>query len=470
MDYDVIVIGGGGAGMSAAVEAANQGARVLIVEAGDSLGGSTALSGGVYYAAGTEAQRAQGIEDSADDMFRYYMTLNQYRVEPSLVRRLCDEAAAGLEWLEGMGAEFPAANLYQSGVDGIKRGHRCEQQGAGIAQALEAAISQKGLDVALQTRVRDLLRDDTGRVTGIRVDGADVTAHSVVLATGGFGANPEMLAHLYPEAASASDWAWYIGVDTCRGDGIEMATAAGGEVVGHDRGLLLITPGFARDTEPYMPGWLVYVNRDGRRFIDETTEYSVVSGVVKAQPASECFAVFDEAARLASKPPAHTVKNPWSNPQWSGERLAQLAKDGRIFSADTLAELGEKAGIRPGALATTIESYNASASRGEDDMFFKGTDHLRQLTTPPYYAARLRSAIVCLTATGIRIDVDGQVLDRADQVIEGLYAAGETTGGVMGERYIGGGNSITNAIVFGRIAGASAARTAQVANTAIKAA
>ena len=107
--------------MSAAIEAASHSARALIVEAGDRLGGSTAMSGGVYYAAGTEAQRAQGIEDTPDEMFRYYMTLNQYRVEPSLVRKLCDEAAPSLKWLIGMGAEFPAENLYQSGVDGVAR-------------------------------------------------------------------------------------------------------------------------------------------------------------------------------------------------------------------------------------------------------------------------------------------------------------------------------------------------------------
>jgi fumarate reductase flavoprotein subunit len=448
--------------MSAAIEAASHSARVLIVEAGDRLGGSTALSGGVYYAAGTEAQRAQGIEDTPDEMFRYYMTLNQYRVEPSLVRKLCDEAAPSLKWLMELGAEFPAENLYQSGVDGVKRGHRCAQQGVGITQALEAGVSSRGVQVALKTRVQELLRDEAGRVTGIRADGTEVTSHSVVLATGGFGANAEMLAHLYPEAAAAADWAWYIGVDSCRGDGIEMATAAGGEVVGHNRGLLLITPGFARDTEPYMPGWIAYVNRDGRRFIDETTEYSVVSGVVKEQPAGECFAVFDEAARLASKPPAHTVKNPWSNPQWSSERLAQLAKEGRIFSADTVTELAEKAGIRPGSLETTVVAYNESAERGKDAMFFKPPDHLRPISTPPFYAARLRSAIICLTAAGVRIDADGHVLDRSGRSIEGLYAAGETTGGVMGERYIGGGNSITNAIVFGRIAGASAASAALV--------
>lgn len=457
MDYDVIVIGGGGAGMSAAVSAAESSARVLLVEAGPKLGGSTSMSGGVYYAAGTAAQRSQGIDDSPDAMFRYYMTVNQYRVEPSLVRRLCDEAAAGLEWLEGFDVEFPAENIYQSGVDGIQRGHRAVDQGAGIARGLEGAVSQYGIDVALNTRVRELLRDDDGRVSGIRVEGQDIRANSVVIATGGFGANPRLLAKHYPEAAAASDWAWYIGVDQCQGDGLELGQSVGGDVVGHNRGLLLITPGFARDTEPYMPGWLVYVNRDGRRFIDETTEYSVVSGVVKEQPASECFAIFDEASRLASKPPAHTVKNPWSNPQWSSERLAQLAKDKRIFSADTLEELGEKAGIHPRALATTVATYNAGADSGRDSQFFKRAELLQAIRKPPFYAARLRSAIVCLTATGLRIDTDARVLDCGDQPIAGLYAAGETTGGVMGERYIGGGNSITNAIVFGRIAGRSAA-------------
>jgi len=458
MDYDVIVVGGGGAGMSAAIEAATAGKSVLIADAGDRLGGSTRMSGGVFYAGGSSVQRAAGVTDDTEETFRYYMVLNQYRVEPSLVRKLCEECPGTLDWLIGLGADFPPENIYQSGVDGIARGHRATGQGEGIANALEAAVSQLGIDVSLRTRVRQLHRDDDGAVRGIVVDGQVIRSAAVVLASGGFGASHEKLAHLYPEAAAGGDWTWYIGADTCKGDGLDMGTEAGGEITGHDKGLLLLTPGFGQDVAPYQPAWLSYVNRDGRRFINETTEYSVVSGVVKNQPAGECFAIFDEASRLSSKSPSVSVKNPWSYPQWDADSLERRANAGEIYRADDLTSLAEAAGIRVNALESTVEACNHAADTGVDALFFKAAEHLRPIKTPPFYAVRLRPAVVCLTSAGLRIDACAAVLSRAGRPIEGLFAAGEITGGVMGERYVGGGNSISNAIVFGRIAGQSAAR------------
>ena len=193
------------------------------------------------------------------------------------------------------------------------------------------------------------------------------------------------------------------------------------------------------------------MNRDGRRFVDETTEYAVLSGVVKDQLNGECFAVLDDETRL------HAPRGPYPAPSWDAETLARLADQGRVFRADSLEALAEAAGIRAGALATTVAAYNAGCAAGADSAFFKAADLLRPIARPPFWAVRLRPSIVCLTSTGLRIDTDARVLDRDDRPVAGLYAAGETTGGVLGERYIGGGNSIANAIVFGRIAGASAA-------------
>ena len=164
-DYDVIVVGGGGAGMSAAIMAADAHARVLLVDADKKLGGSTALSGGVYYAAGTAQQRARGyLDDSADGLFEYYMTLNQYRVEASLARRLCDGAADGLAWLTDMGVEFRPEDLYASGVESVPRGHAALGNGAAIAAALEREVSRRAIDVALNTRVSELVTTADSRV------------------------------------------------------------------------------------------------------------------------------------------------------------------------------------------------------------------------------------------------------------------------------------------------------------------
>jgi fumarate reductase flavoprotein subunit len=163
---------------------------VLIIEAADRAGGSTALSGGVFYAAGTAVQRARGIDgDTPDAMFQYYMTLNQYKLEPALVRRLCDEAPAALEWLTELGVEFPESNLYVAGVDKIARGHRAAGMGLEIATVLEGACNRSGVDLVTRTRVRELCLEN-GRVVGVRVDGEELRTNAVVIATGGFGNNP----------------------------------------------------------------------------------------------------------------------------------------------------------------------------------------------------------------------------------------------------------------------------------------
>lgn len=453
-DFDVIVIGAGGAGLAAANVAAGRGTRVLLVDAAQRAGGSTALSGGVFYAAGTSVQRACGIADDPAEQFRYYMNVNQHKLEAALVHRLCHDSATALDWLIQLGAEFKAADLYVAGVDGVRRGHRCAGAGAMITAALEGALTGKAVELALATRVRQLLRDPvTGRIAGIDVDGQHVTAHSVVLASGGFGANPKLLGELYPDATVAGEMAWYIGSSHAQGDGLQMGRAAGAELAGRNRGLLLLTPGFARDVEPYLPPWLVYINREGRRFVNETTEYSVLAEVLKEQTGGECFGIFDERSRAtASSKPA---------PNWSADRLAHFAAIGRLQSADDVAGLAARIGVRPDTLQTTLEIYNRDCESGSDGMFFKRADALQPVRTPPFYAARIQPAVICWTGTGLRINRDACVLNAADRPIAGLYAAGETTGGMFGECYAAGGASIANAVVFGRVAGASAAAHAR---------
>jgi flavocytochrome c len=447
-DYGVIVVGAGGAGLAAATVAADAGARVLLVEAGDKAGGSTALSGGVFYAAGTSLQTQAGIEDNVEDLFHYYMNVNQHKLEASVVRRLCEDAAPTFEWLVSLGVRFPLDNLYCSGVDRVRRGHRAEGHGAEIAEVLEGSLTGKSVDVALATRVQDLLVEN-GRVRGIEVAGDAVRAGAVVLATGGFGNNPRLLAELYPSAARQGDLAWYIGSTHSKGDGLEMGRSVGADISTPDRGLLLMTPGFVKELEPYLPPWLVHVNHEGRRFIDESTEYSVLAEVLMSQTAGECFAIFDEAARSAAKSqPA---------PNWSADRLAHFAETGKLSRADTVSGLADTLGVRPATLETTVEIYNAGARAGTDDRFFKPAEHLKEIATPPFYGARIRPAVICWTGTGLRIDREARVLDTADRPIQGLFAAGETTGGMFGQCYAGGGASIGNAIVFGRVAGRNAA-------------
>jgi fumarate reductase flavoprotein subunit len=452
-DFDVIVVGGGGAGLASAVAAADCGAKVLIVEAGDAVGGSTALSTGVFYAAGTSVQRAIGIADSADAMYHYCMTLSQYRAEASLVRRLCDDSAEAFEWLLSLGVEYRPEHLYISGVDTVPRGHRPVEYGAGLVATLDQAASTRGVVVSLRTRARELLILD-GVVAGIVVDGLEIHSGAVVIATGGFGQNRELLARYYPDAAMQGNLSWYIGGKHSNGDGLRMGQQVGAAVSGYNCGLLEITAGFVKSPESYLPPWLLMVNRDGRRFVMEGAAYAVMSGVVKAQLGGEGIILFDETARQSAKA-VMTYKRLYEN--WVPEQLAHFAREGKLEVASTIEELADKVGIRSDTLLTTVERYNRDCDAGKDSLFFKAAAHLKPVRTSPFYAARVRPAILVITGAGLRIDCNASVLDEADKSIPGLFAAGEATGGVIGERYYGGGVSIASNIVFGRLAGKGAA-------------
>lgn len=465
-DYDVIVIGGGGAGMAAAITACDAGARVALLEAADRLGGSTALSGGVVYGAPTSVQRAAGIDsDTVDAMFEYYMTLNQHKVEPAIVRRLCELSGPAIEWLISMGVEFDPAELYASGVESVPRGHKTTGNGAALAEVLDREVNRRNIDVSRGCRVTALHTDERGCVRGVVLDGETVSANSVIIATGGFGHNRLLLNRHYPEAAQHGDWTWAITAKTCTGDGLLMGQEVGADIAGHNRGLLLTTPGFYRDLEVFVPGWLVYVNREGRRFINETTEYAVMAGVVKDQIGGSVFAIFDDNARATAVPEpryAAAHKAGIITLNWVTDKIDEQIAKGKVIKAQTLSELADLVGIESGALETTIARYNTDCGQGLDSKFHKDGELMKPVAQPPFYAAEIRPAIVCLTSTGLRVDRDMHVLDRADRPIGGLFSAGEVSGGVLGDRYIGGGNSIANAIVFGRVAGEQAAREAGV--------
>ena len=451
VDYDVIVIGSGAAGLSAAIGAADCGARVLIMEADTQIGGSSRLSGGHFYAAGTSAQRAKGIADTPDAMFEHYMTLNQWMVEPSVVRRFCDLSAPTFEWLQGLGVNFPQEGVYQSGVGSIPRGHQPEGNGERVVQVLDAQRADRNIDIVLNARVDALVSDDMGRICGIESGPDKATCGAVVIAAGGFGANPEMLAQHYPDATAAEDWSWYIGSPHAQGDGLKLGLAAGGVLDGHNRGLLLVTPGFSHDLEVMLPGWLILVNSDGRRFANETGPYTMLSGLIQKQ-GGPVYAVFDEAARASAK------RGPLSQAYWVDEILTAKANEGRINRADSLSALAEQISVSEAGLNGTVEQYNADCESGTDSRFFKPVGSgSRAISNPPFYAAEVRPAIVCWTGTGLRINADTSVLANNEQPVTGLYAAGESVGSLHGDRYVGGGGSFGPCIVFGKLAGENAA-------------
>jgi fumarate reductase flavoprotein subunit len=457
VDYDVIVLGGGGAGLAATIEASNRGAAVLLLEASDELGGSTRMSAGVCYATETSVQREAGVSDSVGAMFAYYMALNQWFVEPSLAMRLCRESGPTLEWLIRLGVDFPVTGLYRSGVDDIPRGHQCVGGGAALVMAMADRARELGAEIRLGTRVLELAAED-GAVRGVLLDGSVLPAASVVVATGGFGANPELLRRYFPAAlAHGPRWTNYFGSPTSQGDGITMTRALGAAVAGQGFGMLNWTAGFSDQPADFCPSWIVFVNLDGQRFMAENAPYAVAGDLIQAQPGSRCFAIMDEAARSSSvNANARRDQLGVGEYTWDAESIMRQYEEGRILRADSLSALAALAAIEPAAFQNTVAEYNEDIRAGRDRRYLKAGE-LREVTSGPFWAIEIRASTFGNTFAGLKIDEHGRVYSEAGAVIPGLFAAGEAAGGVMGPRYVGGGNSISNAIVFGRLAGGAAA-------------
>lgn len=459
-DFDVVVVGTGAAGLCAALEAASAGAEVLLVESEAVAGGSTNLSGGIIMAADTSVQRAAGYTDSIEALYRDYSNLNQGAIDPGLVWQLASQSGPAVEWLIGLGVKFVRQLVYAA-EESVPRSHIPTRGGAGIVKVLLNACKDRGVDIAYGKRITDLVVEN-GAACGVRVGNETVRASSVVLALGGFGANPALWQEHLPSLAEAGRAAWYIGAEGARGDALRLGSQVGAAVVGHDRCLALLTPDFYRNLEVYFPGWLVMVDRSGQRRVDESTSYSTMELAHRRH--GPFFAIFDAAAKKAAQPglplqykqavpgmEAATTSN------WVEPVLDEMIALGKVASAPTLEQLANTLSIDADGLKATVARYNEQTTAGADADFRKETRFMRRLDEPPFYGVELRRGILALTSTGLRIDASAAVLDSHGDRIPGLYAAGECTGGVLGTIYVGSGNSMANCVVFGRTAGVSAA-------------
>lgn len=447
---DVVVVGGGIAGYSAALSAAQAGAEVVLLEKQPTPGGSTRMSGGFVAFAGTEEQQAHGVSDSNELLVRDLAEVGEHRNDPALLQTYAEHQHEVYRWLRSLGARFGALEL--SSGQSVPRGHHIPP--GELLDLLHGALLATGrARVRTEHRVVSLQRDG-GRVTAVAVDTPDgpvvVRAHrGVVLASGGFSRSTELLETFAPAQAGAIPY----GGPGNTGDGLRMAwrLGAGFRDMGYVAGTYGSHPETGEDRHELLCAYYlgaVIVNTGGRRFVDESLSYKVLGDACLRQPDGLGLQVFDAQVRARSLPGV-----PLSD-------IDFLEEKGRLFTAGTLEGLATAASVDPGALVSTVERYNEAVRGAAPDEFGRDglCNHVGELvdiSRPPFYAYPAKT-LMTSTYCGLTISPRAEVLDVDGTVIEGLYAAGELTGGFHGVAYMTG-TSLGKGSLFGRIAGREAA-------------
>jgi succinate dehydrogenase/fumarate reductase flavoprotein subunit len=463
-DFDVIVIGSGLGGLASALTAVENGCtNVLVVESEGVLGGSTRLCGGVVMGSRSRLARAAGIEDDEEDMFKEYMAINIWDVSVGPVERWAARSGETIDWLQDKGVPFYERLIF-SGDDRRPRGHCVEGGGQAIIDALVSKCREAGVELAVGNRVDSLIHSG-GRVTGVRSGDDELTAGAVIVATGGFGANPEYMAEHYPIAWVPGE-TFYIGAEGARGDHLKFADQVGAQVTGENRGLRMLNPGVDTMHEAFLPGWTILLDQHGHRFCDETAPYGILDSLLKARN-NVGYVVFDDAAL---RPPAELAerygdayKQIWPNhakfkpKHYTADVIEQHQDHERIHVADTLEALAESVGIAAADFCGSVARYNDLVESGVDTDFQKPGRFLNPISTGPFYAVEVRPTAVAHTGFGMRIDDHARVIGVDGHLVRGLYAAGECTGGIVGPTYSGSGSSLATAAGVGRMAGEAAA-------------
>ncbi|WP_419092481.1 flavocytochrome c [Waltera sp.] len=491
-DADVVVIGAGGAGMTAAMTAADAGQKVVILESQAMVGGNSARATGGMNAAKTvyqdenEFDQAAGVEktlataaekyadnetitalaktvseqwaayqanptgyfDSVELMELDTMVGGKGINDPELVKTLCEGTADAIDWLDENGITLH--NVSSFGGASVKRIHRPVNEegkvvsvGAYMIPLLQENCEKRGIDIVLNTTVDTILTDANGAAMGVSGTDKDgntvvVNAKSVILATGGFGANLDMVTQYKPELAGFMT----TNAAGAQGQGIEMATAIGAGTVDMDQ--IQIHPTVEANTAALITEGLrgdgaILVNANGERFIDEVGTRDVVSAAEIAQPGSYSWLIVDQAMADASSV------------------IQGYIKKGYTKTGATYEELAKELDVDPAAFANTMETWNGYVE-AKNDPDFGRTSFANPLNNGPYYAIKV-TAGVHHTMGGVTINSATEVLKEDGTVIPGLFAAGEVTGGVHGANRLGG-TAVADFVVFGRIAGESAANYA----------
>ena len=492
-EADVVIVGAGGAGMTAAMTASDAGKSVIILESQAMVGGNSVRSTGgmnaaktVYQdenefgeGAGVEKMLKSAADNYADNEFitslaatvaqqwadyqanpvGYFDSVELMELDtmvggkginnPELVKTLVEGTAPAIDWLDENGMSLH--NVAAFGGASVKRIHRPVNEegkvvsvGAYLVPLMEKACQERGVEFILNTTADTILTDESGKAVGVSgtdKDGNTVTvnAKAVVLATGGFGANLDMVASYKPDLKGFMT----TNAPGIQGQGIAMATAIGAATVDMDQ--IQIHPTVEANTAALITEGLrgdgaILVNANGERFTDEVSTRDKVSAAEIAQPGSYSWLIVDQAMADAS----NVIQ---------GYITKGYTKQGATYE-----ELAKEIEVDPATFAATMEKWNGCVE-AKTDADFGRTSFANPLNTAPYYAIKV-SAGVHHTMGGVVINSSTEVLKEDGSVIPGLFAAGEVTGGVHGANRLGG-TAVADFVVFGRIAGASAAAFAK---------
>jgi len=440
LDVDIAIIGAGGAGLAAAVKASEAGKSVVILEQMPIIGGNTNRATGGMNVAGTKYQEADGIKDDKQTWYDDTMKGGKNLNDPKLLQTLVDNAPDALEWLNDMGAGLTKVTL--SGGQTNPRIHQPvdgSPVGPVIVEVLSNKLKELNIPILLNSTADSLIKKD-GAIVGVKATDKNmnpftVNAKSVILATGGFGANAEMVIQ-YNENLEGFSTTNHAGAT---GSGIVMAEEVGADLVDIDQ--IQIHPTTDPETgylftEGLRGDGAILINKEGKRFTNELLTRDIVSQNILEQTDKVAYLVVNQ--EMADE----------------NASLAGYIEDGYATKGETIEFLGSESGIDSSTLATTLKNYTKYVKNNKDEEFDR--IHLTQtLEEGPYYIIPVTPGIHH-TMGGLKIDTQTHVLDKKGNTIKGLYAAGEVTGGVHGGNRIGG-NAVADIIVFGRIAGETSA-------------
>ena len=453
-DADVVVIGAGGAGLSAALTASAAGKSVVVIEKLPSIGGNTQISGGGMAAPCNSMQKEEGIEDSPElfesDVISGGDDTDQ---DHDLINVLATSALVSAEWLsDEHGVVWDHMSFF--GGHSVKRSLVPEgESGAKITWPLKTDAEAAGIPIYTSMQATELVMNDDGSVAAVKAQNPDgeefeFTGKAFVLASGGFGSNVEMRMQYNADLDEGVHSTDTVGTT---GDGVKMAEAIGVDLVGMEwiqtyptcdpiTGALLYIYDMRLDDRG------ILVNAEGERFVEELDRRDVISNAIKSQTGACAYLLWDETG----------VEETKLFDNHPGE--VQMGYDtGTLFKGDTLVEVAEAAGVDPAGLVATVERWNQMCDEGADSDFnYRST--MNKFETAPYYLGQCVPS-VHHTMGGVHIDTDARAVKTTGETVPNLFAAGEVTGGIHGTNRLGS-DAVCDCITFGRVAGASAAEQA----------